>query len=68
MDIIHVEKSGAIKTTLNKGRLHSRQNPNNTAPVNISDQPFFAGLLQIKLNQVAVFHEGNPDFIGSRIY
>jgi len=63
MDIIHIEKTGALQADIDKGRLHAGKHPDNLPPIDVADQPLLPGLLQVKLHQIAVFHQGNPDLV-----
>jgi len=67
MNIIHIEKPGAIQTDIHKGGLHAGEDPDNPPTVDIAHQPLLPGLLQIKLHQIAVFHQSNPDLVGCGI-
>jgi hypothetical protein len=63
LDIVDIEKTGPFKAQIDKGCLHARQNPYNTTTVDIADHAFFNRPLQVELNQVAMFDQGNADFI-----
>ena len=59
MNIINIEKSGTIKANIDEGGLHARQNPDDSAFINIADQAFLRGSLQMKLDKVAELNKGN---------
>jgi hypothetical protein len=67
MDIIDIEKPGSIQANVNKGGLHTGQDTDNPAPVDIPDQSLFRWTFKMNFLQVILVDQRNPVFIGGGI-
>ena len=62
-DIGHMQKGSALKSDVDKGRLHSRQHPGHLAKINIANQAALERSLDMQFLQGTVSNNGNPRFL-----
>jgi len=63
VDIIDVEKTGAFEADVDEGRLHSRQDSDNPAAVDVALETFLHRSLHVEFGQDTIFDKGQSDFI-----
>ena len=65
--VCNVQKASAVQADVNEGRLHAGQDPYDLAQVHITDKAALERALDMQLLHGAVFHHGDPAFLGGPI-